>query len=219
MIEGNNYEKLNNCDYLDSNIQSSSDMILNCIGDKNSGQEKLCTSSYQKLYDNIAINSENISIKRGMNAGFGILPNTKEEKYNPKLQKKEEVVPLPNSIIDTTEGFTGSFITGNGPGKSIVKRGDCPEGYKRCSKTGVCIQVCTNCKYNNKMKSREFNEFDSCFPNGVYDGISDTGNIKCTCGENNQYCSDKFIAQGSFMSEGNIKNFMNDMNFFNIKDL
>ena len=218
MIVGNDYAQLNNCDYLDSNIQSSSDMLLNCIGDKNSGQEKLCTSSYQKLYDNIAINSENIAIKRGVSAGYGILPNSTSDKST------KEIKNFPNSIIDNVEGFTGSFVTDNGLGESYTKKGECPEGYKHCPKTNNCIQVCTNCKYNDKMKSQEFNEFDRCFPNGVYDGINSEGNLKCTCGKNNQYCSEKFVnssflANGSLLNNNEIKNFNDNNNFFSFTNL
>ena len=43
------------------------------------------------------------------------------------------------------------------------------------------------------MKSREFNEADPCFPNGVYNGVKNDGSIKCTCGRDNQYCSNDFI--------------------------
>jgi len=43
------------------------------------------------------------------------------------------------------------------------------------------------------MKSQEFNEFDKCFPNGVYDGIDKDGNIKCNCGKENKYCSNNFL--------------------------
>tara|TARA_Y100000992_G_scaffold281998_1_gene230160 strand:- start:185 stop:841 length:657 start_codon:yes stop_codon:yes gene_type:complete len=218
MIVGNDYAQLNNCDYLDSNIQSSSDMLLNCIGDKTSGQEKLCTSSYQKLYDNIAVNSENIAIKRGVSAGYGILPNLTPDKSTKEIKNPQ------NSIIDNVEGFTGSFVTDNGLGESYTKKGECPEGYKRCPKTNNCIQVCTNCKYNDKMKSQEFNEFDKCFPNGVYDGINSEGNLKCTCGKNNQYCSEKFVdsffmANGSFLNNNEIKNFNDNNNFFSFTNL
>ena len=51
-----------------------------------------------------------------------------------------------------------------------------------------------NCKVNNGGKSSELNEFDPCFPNGVYDGIDNYGNTQCTCGKNNQYCPDKKIS-------------------------
>jgi len=90
------------------------------------------------------------------------------------------------------EGFTNM-------GEHYVKPGDCPDGYFWCNKSNRCKQVCMNCKYNERTygKSKEFNEADPCFPNrGVYDGITNQGLTKCTCGNNNQYCGDNFTAQG-----------------------
>ena len=43
------------------------------------------------------------------------------------------------------------------------------------------------------MKSRDFNEADKCFPEGVYDGINSAGVLKCTCGQDNRYCSEQFL--------------------------
>jgi hypothetical protein len=218
MIIGNNYSELMKCDYLDSNSQPASDMLLNCIGDKSRGKEGLCASSYTQLYDNIARNSENIAIKRGMGAGYGLLPNSQE------IKKKS--ITSPEKIMSpTVEGFTGSFITDNGMGESYVKPGSCPQGYRWCSKSKKCIQVCTNCKYNDRMKSQEFNEADKCFPEGVYDGISKDGTLKCTCGKDNRYCSDKLVAN-IFTSDGllylddTIKNVGNNLStLFDLKDL
>ena len=85
-------------------------------------------------------------------------------------------------------------------GKSNVPSDQCPEGYKLSEFNNSCVQVCTNCKYNDNMKSQEFNEFDSCFPNGVYDGIDKYGNKKCNCGKDNKYCSDKFLFEYFFDS-------------------
>jgi hypothetical protein len=204
MIAGNNFEELMKCDYLDSNLQSSSDMLLKCIGDKSRGTEGLCTSSYTQLYDNIALNSENIAIKRGMNAGYGILPNSTLESVQKSVQKsgpKSVTQKKDFHISSNVEGFTGSFITDNGMGESYVKPGECPQGYRWCSKSKKCIQVCTNCKYKDRMKSKEFNEADKCFPEGVYDGISSDGTLKCTCGKDNRYCSDKFVGN-IFTSDG-----------------
>ena len=45
------------------------------------------------------------------------------------------------------------------------------------------------------MKSQEFNEADPCFPEGVYNGITNEGDIKCSCGLNDKYCSEKFVNQ------------------------
>ena len=65
MISGNDYKGLYECGYLDANLQNAEDMNLNCIKDKSKGEDKLCTSDYRKLHDNIAFNSQFISIKRG----------------------------------------------------------------------------------------------------------------------------------------------------------
>ena len=57
------------------------------------------------------------------------------------------------------------------------------------------IQELTNTKkdeYKDNMKSQEFNESDPCFPNGVFDGYTNSGDIKCTCGLNNKYFSQRF---------------------------
>ena len=204
MIVGNNYSELQKCDYLDFNSRSSADMLLKCIGDKNIGKDGLCTSDYTRLYDNISRNSENIMIKRGMDAGYGLLPNQKREPNRKREPNKDRE---PNKKIE-------GFITGDGLGESFVEPNTCPDGYRWCSKSLKCVQVCTNCKYNDGMKSKEFNEADKCFPNGVYDGISNDGKIKCTCGNNNQYCADNsysvvFTTDGSYLENNNIKNIGN----------
>ena len=51
------------------------------------------------------------------------------------------------------------------------------------------------------MKSREFNEADPCFPEGVYNGITNEGDIKCTCGKDNKYCSNEFT-KNIFTADG-----------------
>jgi len=209
MIAGNNYAELFKCDYLDANTQGSSDMNLKCIKDKSQGEAGLCTSSYNQLYDNIAINSENINIKRGMNAGFGILPNNEEKNKVQSFKPDSE-----SSVGNNVEGFSNNvegFTTDAGMGEKGPFKG-CPVGYKWCSKTKACVQVCTSCKYKDRMKSLEFNEADKCFPNGVYDGVGSDGQLKCTCGKDNRYCSDKYLdnifsTEGSIYSGNNIKNF------------
>ncbi len=179
----NKMEKLNQCNYLDLNSQNASDMNLNCTKNPSLGYDKYCMSQY-KLYDPIAMNSENISIIRGVDAGYGI------QNQNNVSSEKIKNINQSSGI----EGFTGKmFYTDNGPGKSNVLPNECPQGYKWCNKTNACVQVCTNCKYKDNMKSQEFNEYDSCFPNGVYDGINKDGSTKCTCGKDNKYCSDKFL--------------------------
>ena len=173
--------QLDNCNYLDSNIQNASDMNLNCINNPMKGKDQYCQSEY-KLYDNIAQNSLYLQIKRDVDAGYSVINNSSQ------IYQTNN-----NSGI---EGFTGKiFITDNGPGKTNINS-QCPEGYKLDSNNNVCIQVCTNCKYNQETekKSKIFNEADPCFPEGVYAGINNSGTLECTCGENNKYCSNNFLS-------------------------
>jgi len=81
----------------------------------------------------------------------------------------------------------------HGPGESFVPFDQCPVGFEVCPKSGKCVQKCMNCKLNVDNKSQEFNEADPCFPEGVYAGIDNLGNTRCTCGQNGQYCSDSYI--------------------------
>ena len=67
------------------------------------------------------------------------------------------------------------------------------------------------------MKSLQFNSGDPCFPEGVYNGMSNNGTIQCTCGERNQFCSgnfvnDMFSANGMFVFNNSIKNSIGDTN-------
>ena len=190
-----NISEIQKCDYLDANLQPARDMLLNCIGDPSKGEDKWCKSSYTKLYDPVAVSSENINIKRSISAGYGI-DNNSDDKINNYNSAENG-----NELV---EGFTSKmFITDNGPGKSNIPDDQCPQGYKWCNKTGACVQVCTACKYRERMKSQIFNEADPCFPDGVYDGVDNQGNLKCTCGLNNQYCSDNFI-NDIFTTDGNL---------------
>ena len=100
------------------------------------------------------------------------------------LENKKELVEPHKKIV---EGFANY----EDPGEYTLWADECPESYKKCEITGRCIKVCKNCKVNNSGRSFEFNEFDPCFPNGVYDGIDNYWNTQCTCGKHNQYCSDK----------------------------
>lgn len=158
------------CFYLNASSQNASDMLRTCVQDKTSSFEFNCKDDpmEQELPNDVKniARINNISIQRGI---------------------------IDNNVI---EGFTGKmFITDNGPGKSSVPEGECPEGFSLCKITGKCIQKCQNCIYRDNMKSQQFNEGDPCFPNGVYNGITNEGYIKCTCGNNNQHCSDNFIQQ------------------------
>lgn len=212
--------EIQKCNYLNANLQSAEDMILNCIGDPSKGKDKFCKSDYKKLYDPITSNLENIAIKRGVSAGYGIDQIIEKKTPTPTISNK-------NIPEQTIEGFTSNiFITDNGPGESVITN-KCPQGYKWCNKTGACVQVCIGCKYRDRMKSQIFNEADPCFPEGVYNGVDNRGYLKCTCGSNNQYCSDNFIAD-IFTANGdlligsrikNIGNFLGLNNLFNIQNL
>jgi hypothetical protein len=171
------------CNYINPNVQNAQDMNLNCINNPSEGLDKYCLSEY-KLYDNIAQRSVFLDIKRGTDAGYGIVNKN-------EIQKK----PQFNQSSDSIEGFTGQiFIGPDGPGKRTLTPGKCPQGYSWCNKSHACKQVCMGCKYEDNMKSQEFNESDPCFPQGVYDGRENDGTLRCTCGNKNQYCSDNFVS-------------------------
>jgi len=175
-----------NCNYINPAIQNARDMNLNCVSDPSSGEDKYCLSQY-KLYDNIAQRSSFLGMKRNIDAGYGVV-HTNYESYD------KNKVNANSPYNDMQEGFTGKiFIGPDGPGKRTLKKDKCPQGYSWCDKSNKCIQVCMGCKYEDNMKSQDFNEYDPCFPNGVYDGVKNNGTIKCTCGKNNQYCSDNLI--------------------------
>lgn len=169
------------CNYLNANLQNAGDMNRNCVNNPLKGEDNYCMSEY-KLYDNIAQRSVFLDIKRSIDAGYGVVNTHKKE------------VKVLNESNEGIEGFTGRiFLAENGPGKSTLDLNKCPQGYKWCNKSNACVQVCRGCKYEENMKSQEFNQADPCFPGGVYDGIENNGTIKCTCGNNNKYCSDQFL--------------------------
>lgn len=201
-----------NCFYLDSSLKPASDMLRKCVQDESSpymfdcGTDPMRQENTGDVKNTARMND--ISIQRGITefhvSGFdgdNVVMRPKVSENNaPKLN------PLIN--INLKEGFQNKsnvFVTDNGPGKSSIPYGQCPEGYSRCQKTGKCIQKCIGCVYRDNMKSREFNEADPCFPEGTYNGITNEGYIKCTCGSQNQYCSDDsvkniFTTDGMMMS-------------------
>jgi hypothetical protein len=201
-----------NCFYLDSSLKPASDMLRKCVQDESSpymfdcGTDPMRQENTGDVKNTARMND--ISIQRGITefhvSGFDgdnvVMRPKVSENSAPKLN------PLIN--INLTEGFQNKsnvFVTDNGPGKSSIPYGQCPEGYSRCQKTGKCIQKCIGCVYRDNMKSREFNEADPCFPEGTYNGITNEGYIKCTCGSQNQYCSDDsvkniFTTDGMMMS-------------------
>jgi len=178
-----------NCFYLDSDYQPSSDMLRECVGDHSSPYLCGVNPMGQDLPGDVkeTARMNDISIQRGYS--FYNIDNS----LNTSIVSDQRTVSKP-SVFAPTEGFEnqGIFITDTGPGKSSIADGECPEGYSR-STDGKCIQKCIGCVYRDNMKSRSFNEADPCFPEGTYDGVTSDGHVKCTCGSNNQYCSKDFI--------------------------
>ena len=194
-----------NCFYLDSSLKPASDMLRKCVQDESSPYMFDCGSDpmRQDMPGDVknTARMNDISIQRGITefhvSGF--------EGENVIMRPKVSENSAPKLIdINLTEGFQNKknvFVTDNGLGKSSIPYGQCPEGYSRCQKTGKCIQKCIGCVYRDNMKSREFNEADPCFPEGTYNGITNEGYIKCTCGSQNQYCSDDFV-KNIFTTDG-----------------
>jgi len=186
-----------NCFYLDSDYQSASDMLRECVGDPNSvyrfncGDNPMRQIMPEEVKETARMND--IAIQRGYSF-YNIddsLNKPTPIQTNGSLTGKPALSFFPSG----KEGFQNGnniFITDNGPGKSSIPEGECPEGYSR-DISGKCIQKCISCVYRDNMKSRSFNEADPCFPEGTYDGVTGEGHIKCTCGSNNQYCSKDFI--------------------------
>ena len=189
----------NQCQYLNAEKDNASSMLKKCIN----GNDDLawpCIS--RELFDSNILNY-NTERPNGDNVG-GKLPHTLKNKVddNDSNNDSNNVKETNKKMYDDShvEGFTNM-------GESYVKPGDLPDGYCRCPKSGKVKQVCMNCKYNQRTygKSKEFNEADPCFPNkGVYNGITNRGLTKCTCGQNNQYCGDSFTTDGSFKLGNNV---------------
>ena len=209
-------EEQKRCFYLDSSFQPASDMLRTCVGDKNTPYRFNCEEDPmgqvkpEDVKETARMND--ISIQRGFS--YYNVDNHNVNNFQPVIKKsiqpiqpiqpnnvKQSIQPIKtnNYLNQGMEGFQNQdniFITDNGLGKSSVPDGQCPEGYSR-DDTGKCIQKCIGCVYRDNMKSREFNEADPCFPNGVYDGVTNNGDIKCTCGRDNKYCSEDFIKKVS----------------------
>ena len=178
------------CFYLDADFQPASDMLRKCVGDSTSPNLFNCDGDPKDLLNNVkeTARMNDISIQRGFS--FYNVDNSNVNHFS------NDVITKKSASSPGMEGFQNSdniFITDNGPGKSSIPDGECPEGYSRCEKTGKCIQKCISCVYRDNMKSRSFNEADPCFPEGTYNGVTNEGYVKCTCGSNNQYCSKDFI--------------------------
>ena len=210
-------EEQSRCFYLDSDYQPASDMLRKCVGDNTSPYRLNCGDNpmRQELPEDVkeTARMNDIAIQRGFsyynveNHNVNRFIDTKDTKQKQVIKK--QVIKKHNDFLGNFghEGFRnqGLFITDNGLGESSVPKGECPEGYTRCPKSGKCIQACIGCVYRDNMKSREFNEADPCFPDGVYNGVTNEGFIKCTCGRDNKHCSDDFIKK-AFTTDGMLIN-------------
>jgi hypothetical protein len=217
-------EEQGRCFYLDSEYQPASDMLRKCVNDNTSPYRFNCGDNpmRQEMPEDIkeTARMNDIAIQRGfsyynvdnynMNSFLdnkSVVPVV-QKPVQQKPAKQKPIVQKPIKKGNNLEKFNyegfqnqGMFITDNGLGESSIPRGECPEGYTRCPISGKCIQTCISCVYRDNMKSREFNEADPCFPNGVYNGIDNNGDIKCTCGRDNKYCSDDFTKK-MFTTDG-----------------
>lgn len=189
------------CFYLDSELKPASDMLRQCVGDNTSPYRFNCEEDPMKqvLPEDVkeTARMNDIAIQRGFSSYNVDNFNTKENSFKPNEFIKNETNNLKEGFIN----YKNTFVTDNGLGESQIPDGQCPEGYSRCPITGRCIQKCIGCVYRDNMKSREFNEADPCFPEGVYNGITNEGYIKCTCGKDNRYCSDDFT-KNIFTADG-----------------
>ena len=202
-------EEQSRCFYLDSGYQPASDMLRKCVGDKTSPYRFNCNDNpmRQELPEDVKETARinDIAIQRGFsyynveNHNINHFSDKNTVKNKGFIKKTIEKKVINNNFFGY-EGFQNKdiFITDNGLGESSIPKGECPEGYTRCPDSGKCIQACIGCVYRDNMKSREFNEADPCFPNGVYDGVTNDGFVKCTCGKDNKYCSDDFTKKNVY---------------------
>lgn len=174
------------CNYVDMSQSSASQMLNICTQKPSIKPGLLCpTKSYQARRNTTYTDLSGIFRGYATSGQFSLLGVSGKPNKSP--------------TSSTYEGFT----TDNGPGQSTIPKNECPEGYTYDFKEDKCYQVCQQCVYRDNMKSREFNEADPCFPQGVYNGLNSDGSINCTCGSQDQYCSknplDGYTADGGLV--------------------
>jgi len=150
------------CNYLDFNKYPAERMLQNCIG----SEENNCGYQINTQMFNTTIDQRTFSDR-------SLIEGTASKSHR-----------------DISKDVVEGFVSGSGPGVSQIPTGECPESYKKCDQTGLCKQVCRNCKLSTG-KSLSMNEHDPCFPNGVFNGYDNNGELICSCGKNNEYCNDK----------------------------
>lgn len=189
------YEQRFTCEYVDASIRPADDMLYKCVQDPKRGYDFHCQMEADAIDRKNTSYTDNQAVLRGYATSGQHDRDFKESGHKRKI-------PATNTMgKGSIEGFANMFVTDNGPGESTIRNNQCPEGYSR-TKNGSCQQVCIGCSYRDNMRSKEFNEYDPCFPEGVYDGTDKYGKTMCTCGANNQYCTHKFTDQ--FTADGNL---------------
>jgi hypothetical protein len=143
-------------------------MLQNCVGDQD--PQQACRYQMKTQMFNNSINEHIFSDR-------SLIDGTPINSINP------------SNKIDNSNGVEG-FVSGSGSGEIQVEDNKCPESYFKCPITGICKQICHNCRLPNG-KSYYMNEKDPCFPNGVFNGYDNNGELMCTCGKKKEYCNDK----------------------------
>jgi hypothetical protein len=186
------YQERFTCEYVDASLRPADDMLYKCVQDPKRGYDFYCQDTGNISDRKNTSYTDDLGILRGY-ATSG--------QHSSQGDTKNVIRDVSVKPTGGEEGFANMFVTDNGPGKSTIRNGQCPEGYTR-TKNGDCRQVCFGCSYRDNMRSKEFNEYDPCFPEGVYDGTDKYGDTICTCGSENKYCSHKFTDQ--FTADGNM---------------
>ena len=153
-------EEQMNCFYLDGS-KSASNMLRKCVNDESSpytfncGDDPMRQEKKDDIKETARIND--ISIQRGI-IDFNVSGYDNSSIKNSSIKNSSiKNSSIKNSFIPNSgiEGFTNNiFITDNGPGKSSIPKGECPEGFSKCKKTGRCIQKCRGCIYHDNQDGR-----------------------------------------------------------------
>ena len=124
----------NKCAYINPEKQNATVMMKPCIN----GVDSLVWPCIEKEM----IDKDIFSFATERPQADNIQQNLPHSLNNKISGQKKDNLQVINSS-DTVEGFTNM-------GESYVRPGDCPDGYNRCPLSGKCIQVCMNCKYNQR---------------------------------------------------------------------
>ncbi len=190
----------NKCAYLNADKQNAIKMLQPCIN----GPEPLIWPCVERTVMNKDILSLVTERPNGDNVQEELLHSLN---IDPQVQASKKLMnSIPHDIKQANENmYNNSNIEGfTNLGKTNIRVGGLPDTYHECPITGKITKVCNDCKYNQDKegKSRQFNEGDPCFPNGVYNGLDMDNNTQCTCGSEGQYCNEIFDVQGGLFADG-----------------